>query len=63
MPLLQGSSAETISHNISELTHHGSRKRSHNQIVAIALSTADKSKKKGRITKMRVRPKKNRTTT
>ncbi len=42
MPLLPGSDQKTISSNISELTHHGSRPRSHDQIVAIALSNADR---------------------
>lgn len=42
MPLLPGSDRATISENIDELTHHGSRKRSHAQIVAIALSNADR---------------------
>ncbi len=42
MPLKPGRSQATISSNISELTHHGSRSRSHRQIVAIALSNADK---------------------
>ena len=46
MPLKRGRSRKTISHNISELTHHGSRPRSHKQIVAIALSQARKSGKK-----------------
>src|SRR6266699_272651 len=40
MPLLPGK--ENIGANISELTHHGSRPRSHAQIVAIALSNADR---------------------
>lgn len=40
MPLLPGK--ENISRNISELTHHGSRERSHRQIVAIALANADR---------------------
>ena len=40
MPLLPGK--ENISRNISELTHHGSRSRSHAQLVAIALSNADR---------------------
>lgn len=39
MPLLPGK--ENIGRNISELTHHGSRPRSHAQIVAIALHEAD----------------------
>lgn len=45
MPLEKGSSQKVISHNIHELTHHGSRPRSHDQIVAIALSEADRSKR------------------
>jgi hypothetical protein len=44
MPLKKGSSRKTISANIHELTHHGLRKRSHDQIVAIALSQADRVK-------------------
>ena len=46
MPLQPGSSRKVISANIHELTHHGSRPRSHDQIVAIALHTADKYRKK-----------------
>ncbi len=42
MPLAPGNSPSVISSNISELTHHGSRKRNHDQIVAIALSNADR---------------------
>lgn len=42
MPLAPGSDRDTISRNISELTHHGSQPRSHDQIVAIALSNADR---------------------
>ncbi len=42
MPLASGSDQATISRNISELTHHGSIPRSHRQIVAIALSNADR---------------------
>lgn len=42
MPLTPGNSRAAISSNISELTHHGSRPRSHDQIVAIALSNADR---------------------
>ena len=42
MPMAPGSDQATISRNIDELTHHGSRPRSHAQIVAIALSNADK---------------------
>lgn len=45
MPLEKGSSRAVISRNIDELTHHGSRKRPHDQVVAIALSEADKSKR------------------
>jgi hypothetical protein len=40
MPLKSGRSQKTISSNISELTHHGTRKRSHKQIIAIALAKA-----------------------
>ena len=40
MPLLPGKA--NIGRNISELTHHGSRPRSHQQIVAIALANADR---------------------
>jgi hypothetical protein len=42
MPLEPGSSPAVISRNISELTHHGSIPRKHDQIVAIALSNADR---------------------
>ena len=42
MPLVPGASRSAISANIHELTHHGSRPRSHAQIVAIALSNADR---------------------
>ena len=44
MPLKPGSDPATISSNIDELTHHGSRPRGHAQIVAIALHNADASK-------------------
>ena len=38
-----------VSDNIHELSHHGSRPRSHRQIVAIALNAARKAKRgKGR---------------
>jgi len=40
MPLTPGSSRDVISKNISELTHQGSRPRSREQIVAIALANA-----------------------
>lgn len=42
MPLKPGSSRKVISENISELTHNGSRPRTHDQVVAIALHNADK---------------------
>jgi hypothetical protein len=45
MPLVKGFSRDAISKNIDELTHHGSRPRSHDQIVAIAMSEADKAKR------------------
>lgn len=45
MPLEPGSDRKTISRNIHELTHHGSRPRSHRQVIAIALHEADKYKK------------------
>lgn len=48
MPLAPGNSQSAISRNIDELTHHGSRPRSHDQIVAIALSNADKHPKAAR---------------
>lgn len=48
MPLETGSSRETISRNIHELTHHGSRRRSHRQIVAIALAQARRGRRKRR---------------
>ena len=37
-----------ISENIRELVHHGSRPRSHKQIVAIALNAARKGKRSKR---------------
>ena len=43
MPLLKGSSQETISKNISELRHSGYPEK---QSIAIAMSKAGKSKKK-----------------
>jgi hypothetical protein len=41
MPLLPGK--QNIGRNITELEQHGTRPRSHQQILAIALSTARKS--------------------
>jgi hypothetical protein len=46
MPLKRGKSRKVISENISELTHHGSRPRSHKQIVAIALAQSRRKKKR-----------------
>lgn len=45
VPLRQGSSRGVISENIRELVHHGSRRRSHRQIVAIALANARRSRR------------------
>lgn len=42
MPLQPGNSRSVIESNIHELTVNGSRKRSHDQIVAIALANADR---------------------
>jgi hypothetical protein len=46
MPLKKGKSDEVISSNIRKLTKEGGRPRK--QIIAIALSTARKSKKPGK---------------
>jgi hypothetical protein len=46
MPLAKGSSKKTISKNISKLMREGGRPRK--QIIAIALTTARKSKKSKR---------------
>lgn len=45
MPLLRGKT--NVGANIKELTEHGSRPRSHEQIVAIALHAAGVPKKGG----------------
>ncbi len=45
MPLLKGSSKQTISQNISELRHSGYKE---DQAVAIAYSKAGKSNKKSK---------------
>jgi hypothetical protein len=45
MPLKRGSSRETVSKNISELVRSG---RDQKQAVAIALSEARRSRRKGR---------------
>jgi hypothetical protein len=37
---------KAVSANIHELTHHGTKKRSHNQVVAIAINAAKKGKKR-----------------
>ncbi len=37
---------KAVSANVHELTHHGTKKRSHKQIVAIAISAAKKGNKK-----------------
>lgn len=37
---------KAIGYNIHELSHNGTRKRSHRQIVAIAISAATKPKKR-----------------
>jgi len=44
MPLAKGSSQKTISKNIREMMREGTRPRK--QVIAIALSTARKSKRK-----------------
>lgn len=46
MPLKEGSSQKTISENIKELIKSGKKKRSREQIIAIALSKARESKQK-----------------
>lgn len=45
MPLLKGKS--NVGRNITELQEHGSRPRGKKQILAIALSVANKSAKSG----------------
>lgn len=46
MPLLKGMSGKIIGANISELMHSG---KPQNQAIAIAMSMADKNKKKMKI--------------
>ena len=58
MPLQRGGQ-KAVSSNISELTHHGSKKRSRNQIIAIALSAARGGKSRS---KPKAQSKKRRTT-
>ena len=43
MPLDKSGTKASIGKNITELEEHGTRPRSHSQIVAIALETARKS--------------------
>ncbi len=50
MPLLKGK--QNIAANIRELTEHGSRPRSHKQIVAIALHAAGAPRKVGTLREM-----------
>lgn len=48
MPLVKGNSQETVSKNITDLSRANtgkSKPRSHDQIIAIALSLARKKKK------------------
>lgn len=45
MPLRPGA---PVSDTMHELKHHGSRKRSHRQMVAIALANERKGRRKGR---------------
>ena len=45
MPLRKGKA--NIGYNIKELEEHGTRERSHKQILAIALKEAGESKKPG----------------
>lgn len=52
MPLLQGTTQETISKNISELRHSG---RPQKQAIAIAMSKAGKSRKSRKSKVLKVR--------
>lgn len=56
MPLLEGKSNETISHNIGKLSHEGYPQK---QAIAIAMSKAGKSKSKlrGKAKRRMKRPK------
>jgi hypothetical protein len=53
MPLLPGK--KNIGRNIKELEQHGSRPRSHEQIVAIALHTAYGKSRKSKTRRAQVR--------
>lgn len=48
MPLKESSSKKAFSSNVSELYHHGKRKRSMKQILAIAFAEKRKAKAKGK---------------
>jgi len=50
MPLKKGK--ENVGWNIDELTHHGSKPRSHAQIVAISLRAAGVPRKVGTLREM-----------
>jgi hypothetical protein len=46
MPLKESSSKQAFKQNVSELYHHGTRKRSMRQIIAIAYAEQRKAKAK-----------------
>jgi len=48
MPLKNSSSKKAFSENVSELYHHGKRKRSMKQILAIAFAQKRKASVKGK---------------